>query len=207
GTDPGEGAALGAAVLENLIKRGCMTLVTTHHNTLKLFGAQMAGAVNGAMEFDPLTLKPTYRFIPGRPGRSYGLDMAARIGVPDEVIQKARARISEDDMRLENLLKQVESDAQRLSTERERLESEQAAFQRERDEREAALRVATNEARDIKAKARLEAKEIVAELRRKLCELSRAAVLEQAEIKKMAAETESLSQKLEPTVSEQIQHS
>jgi DNA mismatch repair protein MutS2 len=207
GTDPSEGAGLGAAVLENLIERGCITLVTTHHNTLKLFGAQMSGAVNGAMEFDPLTLKPTYRFIPGRPGRSYGLDMAARIGVPDEVIQKARARISEDDMRLENLLKQVESDAQRLSTERERLDSEQAAFQREREEKEAAFRVAANEARDIKAKAGREAKEIVAELRRKLRDLSRAAVLEQAEIKKMAAETESLSQKLEPTVSEQIQHS
>ncbi|HEY6010358.1 MAG TPA: endonuclease MutS2, partial [Nitrospirota bacterium] len=76
GTDPAEGAGLGAAVLEELIGRGCSVLVTTHHNALKLFGAQTSGAVNAAMEFDPQTLKPTYRLIPGRPGRSYGLDMA-----------------------------------------------------------------------------------------------------------------------------------
>ncbi len=53
GTDPGEGAGLGAAVLESLIERGCITVVTTHHNALKLFGSQTSGAVNAAMEFDP----------------------------------------------------------------------------------------------------------------------------------------------------------
>ena len=70
------------AVLEHLIERGCVTVVTTHHNALKLFGSETTGAVNAAMEFDPQTLKPTYRMIMGRPGRSYGLDMAARLGVP-----------------------------------------------------------------------------------------------------------------------------
>ena len=72
GTDPAEGAALGAAVLSSLLERGCMTVITTHHSALKLFGAQTSGALNAAMEFDPETLKPTYHIIPGRPGRSYG---------------------------------------------------------------------------------------------------------------------------------------
>ncbi len=70
GTDPAEGAALGSAVLRRLLDRGCMTVVTTHHGSLKLFGSRTAGAVNGAMEFNAETLQPTYRFIPGRPGRS-----------------------------------------------------------------------------------------------------------------------------------------
>jgi DNA mismatch repair protein MutS2 len=117
GTDPGEGAGLGAAVLESLIERGCFSVVTTHHNALKLFGSQTSGAVNAAMEFDPQTLKPTYRLMPGRPGRSYGLDMAARLGVPDEVVRKARARLDEDDTRLDQLLKQVEENSRLLASE------------------------------------------------------------------------------------------
>ena len=107
GTEPAEGAALGAAVLESLIERGCVTIVTTHHNALKLFGSQTDGAKNSSMEFDPQTLKPTYRFLSGRPGRSYGLDMATRLGVPDETITRARARLGQDDKRLENLLEQM----------------------------------------------------------------------------------------------------
>ncbi len=202
GTDPGEGAGLGAAVLENLIERGSVTLVTTHHNALKLFGAQTGGALNAAMEFDSQTLKPTYRLILGRPGRSYGLDMAARIGVPDGVIRRARARIGDDDTRLENLLKQIEYDAQRVATERETLDRELAAFRQERQESAAALRAAKEEARNIKEKARTETREIVTSLRQKLQELSRAAVLEQAELKKRTVEIETLTRKLEPEPAE-----
>ena len=205
GTDPSEGAGLGAAVLEDLIDRGSVTLVTTHHNALKLFGAERRGAANAAMEFDPGTLLPTYRLIPGRPGRSYGLDMAARIGVPDDVIRKARARIGEDDTRLENLLKQVESDTQRLAAERVVLEEELAAARRERAETEAALRAAKDEAREIKVKAKAEAREVVASLRQRLRELSRAAVTGQAEFRKQAAEIESLDAKLEPDTTRQEQ--
>jgi DNA mismatch repair protein MutS2 len=203
GTDPAEGAGLGAAVLESLIERGCMTLATTHHNMLKLFGAETSGAKNAAMEFDPETLKPTFRLIPGRPGRSYGLDMAVRIGVPDEVVRKARARIGEDDARLENLLKQVEIDSQRLAAERESLERELAAVRQGRSEAETALRTARDEARNTIAKAKTEAREVLASLRQKLRELSRTAALEQTEIRRTAAEIESQRKKLEPEAGEQ----
>ena len=202
GTDPAEGAGLGAAVVESLIERGCMTLITTHHNTLKLFGAETSGAKNAAMEFDAQTLKPTYRLITGRPGRSYGLDMAARIGVPDEVIRRARARIGDDDARLESLLRQVETDSQQLASERTSLAHELAAVRQLRSEAESSLRTARDEARSIKAKARLEAKEVVAALRLKLRELSRSAALEQAEIRETSAEIESQRGKLEPEAGE-----
>ena len=101
GTDPAEGGALGAAVLASLRERGCVSVITTHHNMLKLFGARTEGAVNAAMEFDPGTLQPTYRFLPGRPGRSYGLDMASLLGVPDDVVRDARARLSGDEVNLD----------------------------------------------------------------------------------------------------------
>ncbi len=198
GTDPNEGAGLGAAVLEGLIERGCITLVTTHHNALKLFGSQTSGAVNAAMEFDPQTLKPTYRLIPGRPGRSYGLDMATRLGVPGEVIDRARARISEDDIRLETLLKQVEDDSRLLSSERALLEQDRIAAKRERIEAESALRAAKEDARALKTKTKEEAREVLSSLRSKLRELSRGASLEQADIRKTTSEIEALAQKLQP---------
>lgn len=198
GTDPSEGAGLGAAVLESLIERGCIALVTTHHNALKLFGAQTSGAVNAAMEFDPHTLKPTYRLVPGRPGRSYGLDMATRLGVPSDVITSARARISEDDTRLETLLKQVEDDSRVLASERRSLERECAAAKQQRSEAETLLLAAKEEARAVKAKGKEEARGILASLRQRLRELSRAAVLDQAEIKKSAVEVDALARKLEP---------
>ena len=203
GTDPNEGAGLGAAVLESLIERGCIALVTTHHNALKLFGSQTSGAMNAAMEFDPQTLKPTYRFIPGRPGRSYGLDMATRLGVPDEVIGRARARISGDDIRLETLLKQVEDNSRLLASEREFLEKECAAAKQERIEAASLLRAAKEEARAVKTRTKEEAREVLSALRQKLRELSRTTALEQADIRKTASEVEALAQALQPGELEQ----
>jgi DNA mismatch repair protein MutS2 len=197
GTEPGEGAGLGAAVLESLIERGSVTVVTTHHNALKLFGSQTNGAVNAAMEFDPETLKPTYRLIPGRPGRSYGLDMASRLGIPDQVIERARSRIGRDDVRLEQLLEQVEADSRVIASERQVVEQELSAVRKERKEAEDALRAAHDEARDVKTRARTETQQVMAALRQKLRDLSRTARLEQAEAKRASVEVEALGRKLE----------
>jgi len=196
GTDPNEGAGLGAAVLESLIERGCISLVTTHHNALKLFGSQTSGAVNAAMEFDPHTLKPTYRLIPGRPGRSYGLDMAARLGVPDAVIDRARVRISQDDIRLETLLKQVEDDSRQLAFEKEQLEQERATAYQDRIEAKTLLHAAKEDARVAASKAQEEARGLLAELRLKLRELSHAASLDQATVKRRLSEVETLGRQL-----------
>jgi DNA mismatch repair protein MutS2 len=198
GTEPGEAAGLGAAVLESLIQRGCVTVVTTHHNALKLFGAETSGAVNAAMEFDPQTLKPTYRLIPGRPGRSYGLDMASRLGIPAAVIGSARSRIGQDDVRLEKLLEQMEADSRVLARDRSRLQQQVQAAEQDRKAAEAALQAARAEAREVKAKARSEARETVAHLRQKLHELTRQALIEQADTKRATAEINALSSKLEP---------
>lgn len=203
GTDPAEGAGLGAAVLESLIERGCVTMITTHQNALKLFGAETGGAVNAAMEFDPMTLQPTYRLTPGRPGRSYGLDMAARLGIPDAVIKRARARLSEDDARLETLLRQVEQDSQRLDSERDVLARDLTVVRQQQGETEAALKAAKEEARAVRARAHQEAREVLALMRQKLKELSKVRVLEQTEIKSVRSNLESLARTFEPEQVEQ----
>ncbi len=202
GTDPAEGGALGAAVLASLQESGCVSVITTHHNVLKLFGARTEGAVNAAMEFDPGTLQPTYRFLPGRPGRSYGLDMASRLGVPDSVVRDARARLSRDEASLDRLLEQVEEDSRHLRTERQQAEQDLSAAHRLKAEAEQLHKTASDEARTARAKAKLEAREVLAALRQKIKELSRVAAIDRGQVEQERQELEILARRLEPAKEE-----
>jgi DNA mismatch repair protein MutS2 len=120
GTDPAEGAALAAATLAALTRRATLTLATTHLGALKDLASHTAGLVNASLQFDAATLTPTYRFVKGVPGRSYGLAIARRLGVGAEVLADAEARMPDAERNLDALLAAVE--------ERQRaLQAEQAA--------------------------------------------------------------------------------
>ncbi len=198
GTDPAEGAALGEAVLSELLSRGCMIVVTTHLGNLKLFGSRTSGAVNAAMEFDPATLRPTYRILPGRPGRSYGLDMAARLGVTDTVIRDARTRMGEHDARLDRLLEQIEIESRELERLRKDAEQDRSSAANTREEAATELRAAREEARRLKEKARGDVRDVLHALRQKLKELSRAPERSAAAAAQERAEVESLAARIEP---------
>lgn len=198
GTDPAEGAALGAAVLARLLEIGCVSVITTHHSSLKLFGAKTAGAVNAAMEFDIETLKPTYRFMPGRPGRSYGLDMASRLGIPEDVVQDARSRLTADEAALDRLLEQVEQDSRQLRSERQQAEQDLTAARLLKAEAERLHKAASDEERSAKAKAKQEAREVLAALRQKLKDLSRAAAIDRGQVEHERRELAGLAKRLEP---------
>jgi DNA mismatch repair protein MutS2 len=94
GTAPEEGAALAVALLDEFRERGCLTLATTHHDRLKTYASTTAGVLNAAVEFDEVNLRPTYRLMVGVPGGSSGIDIARRLGLPDQVIDRARAQLS-----------------------------------------------------------------------------------------------------------------
>jgi DNA mismatch repair protein MutS2 len=89
-TEPNEGAALAVAILEHFRQRGALTLVTTHHSRLKAYAAETPEALNAAMEFDELTLEPTFRLLSGLPGKSSALDIAQRLGLEPSIVEKAR---------------------------------------------------------------------------------------------------------------------
>jgi DNA mismatch repair protein MutS2 len=114
GTDPTEGAALAAAVLATLTARGATTLATTHLGALKDLATHTPGVVNASLEFDGATLAPSYRFRKGVPGRSWGLAIARRLGVPGDVLADAEARVPETEKSLEALLASVEAKARSL---------------------------------------------------------------------------------------------
>jgi len=108
GTDPVEGAALAMAFLEKLKEIGCMTVVTTHQGALKAFAYELEGAENGSMTFDEETLLPTYQFRAGIPGSSYAFEIARRLGLPEDMLQKAQAYAGEETNRLEQFLLDLE---------------------------------------------------------------------------------------------------
>jgi DNA mismatch repair protein MutS2 len=89
GTDPREGAALAAGILEFLYSKGCLTMATTHYGDIKAYSEAHPGFENGCMEFDHETLKPLYRLVIGESGQSQGIIVARRLGIPEEVIQQA----------------------------------------------------------------------------------------------------------------------
>jgi len=94
GTAPEEGAALAVALLDEFRDRGCLTLATTHHDRLKTYASTTPGVLNAAVEFDEVNLCPTYRLMVGVPGGSSGIDIARRLGLPAQVIDRARAQLS-----------------------------------------------------------------------------------------------------------------
>ncbi len=124
GTDPVEGGALGVAILGTLAERGASALVTTHLNELKVYAYETEGIENGGMAFDSESLQPTYRLIPGTPGSSYALDIATRLGLTSEVIDKARTRLERGREDAETLLERLSTDTRRAEQARREAEAE-----------------------------------------------------------------------------------
>jgi DNA mismatch repair protein MutS2 len=94
GTAPEEGAALAVALLEEFRMRRCLTLATTHHDRLKAYASTTPGVLNAAVEFDTVNLRPTYRLMVGVPGGSSGIAIAERLGLPEHILERARAEMS-----------------------------------------------------------------------------------------------------------------
>jgi DNA mismatch repair protein MutS2 len=108
-TDPEEGGALGVAILEHFRSLGCITLASTHLLALKVYGANTPGVLNASMGFDETTLQPTYVLRTGAPGKSAGIDIATRLGLPSFLIEKARASMTNQERDLARFLNELHS--------------------------------------------------------------------------------------------------
>lgn len=177
GTDPAEGSALAIAILEHIHKLGCRMVATTHYSELKAYAYERKGIINASMEFDVQTLSPTYRLLVGVPGRSNAFAIAERLGLSRAIIEHARHQVDEEDQRVESMIATLEEN--RLTAEAERKSAEQlheevAALRKEleqqrsrfEEQRARLLAKAEQEAAEAVKKARIEADEIIADLRR-----------------------------------------
>jgi len=133
-TDPEEGSALASAVLRYFQKIGSFVVGTTHHRGVARFVQEQPSMVNASVDLDPDTLEPTYLVTLGLPGRSYALTIAARLGVPQEVIDDARSGISPVEQATEELLQELQQE--RRVVERLRQEAEIATSDAVRKQRE-----------------------------------------------------------------------
>jgi len=127
GTDPSEGSALARAILMYLLERGVETVATTHYTELKAFAHEQPGVVNASVEFDVETLSPTYRLNIGLPGRSNALAIASRLGLPEEIIHRARELLGGAGVSMETLLEDLQADQRAAADERFHLSMERAA--------------------------------------------------------------------------------
>ncbi|MEP6692655.1 MAG: Smr/MutS family protein, partial [Gemmatimonadaceae bacterium] len=148
GTDPTEGAALGAAILEELTRRGTLTVATTHLGALKLLATETPAIVNASLQFDEAALAPTYRLIKGIPGRSYGLSIARRLNLPNDVLERATERLPRGERDVAALLTDLERREAELNGREAtaKLDAERAAAKLERvAERERKVRATERE--------------------------------------------------------------
>lgn len=165
GTDPTEGAALARAILEELVSRGATTLVTSHLGSLKQLDREGSGIVNASLQFDPDRMEPTYELVKGRPGRSYGLAIARRLGFPASVLDRAEEHLPVDEANVEDLLERLERqdrEARELVDSLTREREAAASLRTELAEREAELR---REERSAERRARDDARRILLEAR------------------------------------------
>jgi DNA mismatch repair protein MutS2 len=170
GTDPTEGSALARAILTHLLEAHIATVATTHYSELKVFAHDRPGVTNASVEFDVETLSPTYHLSIGLPGRSNALAIAARLGLSEDIIQRAREYVGSAGVEMENLLEGLQSERAaaaderfRLSMERAEAEYQRREAQRQREEIEAERTRILNDAR---SQARREVEAVQAELAR-----------------------------------------
>jgi DNA mismatch repair protein MutS2 len=122
GSDPKLGGAFAEVILEELVKKHSMGIVTTHYLNLKIMANKTPGIINGAMAFDEKNLMPLYKLIVGKPGSSYTFSIAERIGLDQRIINRARQLVDEDHFRLDKLLNRTEQDLQAIEKEKKELQ-------------------------------------------------------------------------------------
>jgi DNA mismatch repair protein MutS2 len=131
-TDPEEGAALAVAIAGHFGSIGCMTVISTHHTSLKVYAANTAGVVNASVGFDEATLQPTYELKVGVPGASAGINIAKRLGLNPEIIESARAKLGTQARDVGQFLDKLHADLREADNERLRLKTREQELEKEK---------------------------------------------------------------------------
>lgn len=171
GTDPQEGAALARSILDELIERGCTTLVATHYPELKMYAHQTEGVRNASVEFNLETLEPTYHLTIGLPGRSNALAIARRLGLQESILRRAFQGIAASEQEADDLLDEIRRERQQALAARERAQALEGQIQAQQEDLRRHLEGIDSERRAILARAREQAEMRIQELEEQAEEL------------------------------------
>ena len=167
GTDPQEGAALAISILDTIGSIGSNAMITSHYPELKLYGYNRPETVNASLEFDIETLRPTYKFKLGIPGRSNAFEIARRLGMRDDVISTAQALMSSDSQSVDEMIQDLDDKQKEADKSAKELRQKLLEAQRLHSELKAEFSAYQKEKEALKEKAKAEANAIVEETKKK----------------------------------------
>jgi DNA mismatch repair protein MutS2 len=161
GTEPQFGGAMAEAILERLAKEGCYGVITTHYQNLKDLANRTKGLINGAMKYDLNKLEPLFQLEIGKPGSSFAFEIAAKIGLPKELVDAAKQKVGKDQVDFDKSLNNLQREKQKYDKLVGKLEKEQAAVQKIRKDYEELKEMLDEERKEMIRAAKQEAKRIV----------------------------------------------
>ncbi|HIW65768.1 MAG TPA: Smr/MutS family protein [Candidatus Alistipes intestinipullorum] len=168
GTEPIIGGAIAEAILERLLERGCYGVITTHYANIKYYASNTEGIANGAMAFDVQQIRPLFRLEMGKPGSSFAVEIARKIGLPEEIIRRASEKVGSDHVNLEKQLREIARDKHYWEQKRDRIRlTDRKVEELERTYAEQLGKI-RSERQEILKKAKQEAQQLIADANRQI---------------------------------------
>ncbi len=168
GTEPTIGGAIAEAILERLLEGGCYGVITTHYANIKYYAASTEGIANGAMTFDVQNIRPLFRLETGKPGSSFAVEIARKIGLPEEIIRTAAEKAGSDHINLEKQLREIARDKHYWEQKRDRIRLTDRKVEELEQTYAEQLSKIRSERQEILKKAKQEAQQLIAEANRQI---------------------------------------
>ena len=166
GTEPTIGGAISESILERFVERRCYGVITTHYANIKYFASRNEGVANGAMTFDVRNIMPLFSLEMGKPGSSFAIEVARKIGLPEDIVRSAMDKAGEDHINLEKQLREIARDKRYWAEKRDRIRMTDRKVEQLEQTYTDRLKSIKDERREIIERARREAEEMIAEARR-----------------------------------------
>ena len=168
GTEPIIGGAIAEAILERLLDRGCYGVITTHYANIKYYASNTEGIANGAMTFDVQRIRPLFRLEMGKPGSSFAVEIARKIGLPEEIIRAASEKAGSDHINIEKQLREIARDKHYWEQKRDRIRLTDRKVEELEQNYAEQLSKIRSERQEILRRAKQEAQQLIADANRQI---------------------------------------
>ena len=168
GTEPVIGGAIAEAILERLLAKGCYGVITTHYANIKYYASNTEGIANGAMMFDVQNIRPLFRLETGKPGSSFAVEIARKIGLPEEIIRIAGEKAGSDHINIEKQLREIARDKHYWEQKRDRIRLTDRKVEELEQTYAEQLAKIKSERQEILKKAKQEAQRLIADANKQI---------------------------------------